>query len=229
MMCIIQEIHRQAYDSQYQNVGSTRNRGVELTINAPILSKKDFSLNFSGNIAYNINRVMNIGGLSSIMAQSRWASSEIDNDYIVQEGQPMGNMYGYLSDGLYTVDDFDYMGGKWVLKEGVADASSIIGSTYFRPGAMKLKDLDGDGKITESDKRVIGNAIPDVTGGFSLSGYYKGFDLSANFSYMLGQQVYNANKIEFNSSRKYTTLRNLTSQDHVVAVHPECCVQRCGC
>ena len=205
------DIKGTGYDNQYRNIGSTRNRGVELSLNLPVISTKDASLNISANISYNKNKVVSLGGQQTLTASSSWASTEIGTDYLVQVDEPMGNMYGYLNDGFYTVDDFDYMGGKWVLKEGVADASSIIGSTYFRPGAMKLKDLDGDGKITESDKRVIGNAIPDVTGGFSLSGYYKGFDLSANFSYMLGQQVYNANKIEFNSSRKYTTLRNLTS------------------
>ena len=196
------------YDSQYQNVGSTRNRGVELTLNAPLVSKKDFSLNIGGNIAYNINRVTDLGGLEAIMAQSYWASTEIGDDYIVQVGQPLGNMYGYLSDGMYSVDDFTYDGSKWVLNEGVADASSVLGSAYMRPGAMKLKDITGDGKVTVADRRVIGNASPDFTGGFNFSGYAYGFDFSANFNFMIGNQVYNANKIEFTSSRKYYN-RNL--------------------
>ena len=196
------------YDSQYQNVGSTRNRGLELTLNAPLVSKKDFSLNIGGNIAYNINRVTDLGGLEAIMAQSYWASTEIGDDYIVQVGQPLGNMYGYLSDGMYSVDDFTWDGAKWVLNEGVADASSVIGATYMRPGAMKLKDITGDGKVTVADRQVIGNAAPDFTGGFNLSGYAYGFDFSANFNFMVGNQVYNANKIEFTSSRKYYN-RNL--------------------
>ena len=69
------------YDSQYRNIGSTRNRGVELTLNAPIIEKKNFSLNISGNIAYNVNRVTDLGGLESITAQSYWASTEIGDDY----------------------------------------------------------------------------------------------------------------------------------------------------
>ena len=196
------------YDSQYQNVGSTRNRGLELTLNAPIVSKKDFSLNIGGNIAYNINRVTDLGGLEAIMAQSYWASTEIGDDCIVQVGQPLGNMYGYLSDGMYSVEDFTYDGSKWVLNEGVADASSVIGSAYMRPGALKLKDITGDGKVTVADRRVIGNASPDFTGGFNLSGFAYGFDFSANFNFMIGNQVYNANRIEFTSSRKFYN-RNL--------------------
>ena len=196
------------YDSQYQNVGSTRNRGLELTLNAPIVSNKNFSLNIGGNIAYNINRVTDLGGLESITAQSYWASTEIGDDYIVQVGQPLGNMYGYVNDGMYTANDFTWDGNKWVLNEGVADASSVIGGTYMRPGAIKLKDLNGDGKVTSADRKVIGNASPDFTGGFNFSGYAYGFDFSANFNFMIGNEVYNANKIEFTSSRKYYN-RNL--------------------
>ena len=211
------------YDSQYQNVGSTRNRGVELTLNMPLVQKKDFSLNIGGNIAYNKNRVTDLGGLSEITAQSYWASTEIGDDYIVQVGQPLGNMFGYLSDGFYTTDDFTWNGSKWVLKEGVVDCSEIVGATYMMPGAPKYKDIalnnkttdaDGnevyttDGKVTVADRTIIGNASPDFTGGFNFSGYYKGLDFSANFNFMLGNQVYNANKIEFSSSRKFYN-RNL--------------------
>ena len=203
------------YDSQYQNIGSTRNRGVELTLNAPIVSKKDFSLNIGGNIAYNQNRVTSLGGLESIRAQSYWASTEIGDDYIVQVGQPLGNMYGYVSDGMYTVDDFTYDGAKWVLNDGVVDCSSVLGGSYIRPGAPKFKNVDGseDNKVTNADRTVIGNAAPDFTGGFSLSGYVHGFDFSANFNFMIGNQVYNANKVEFTSSRKYYNRNLLNSMD----------------
>ncbi len=203
------------YDSQYQNIGSTRNRGVELTLNAPIISKKDFSLNIGGNIAYNQNTVTSLGGLESIMAQSYWASTEIGDDYIVQVGQPLGNMYGYVSDGMYTVNDFTYDGAKWVLNEGVVDCSSILGASYMRPGAPKFKNVDGSGdnKVTNADRTVIGKATPDFTGGFNLSGYVHGFDFSANFNFMIGNQVYNANKVEFTSSRKYYNRNLLNSMD----------------
>ena len=216
------------YDSQYQNVGSTRNRGIELTLNAPLVQTKDFSLNLSGNIAYNKNMVTDLGGLESITAQSYWASTEIGDDYIVQVGQPLGNMYGYVSDGFYTTEDFTWNGSTWVLNDGVVDCSSIIGAAYMRPGAPKYKDIaknvkttdeNGneiyvtDGKVTVADRTVIGNATPDFTGGFSLSAYFKGFDLAANFNYMIGNQVYNANKIEFTSSRKFYNRNLLNSMD----------------
>ena len=201
------------YDSQYRNLGSTRNRGVELTLNAPIISEKDYSLNIGGNIAYNRNRVMDLGGLDKITAQSYWASTEIGDDYVVEVGKPLGNMYGYVSDGMYSPDDFTRSGNKWVLNDGVVDDSAVIGASYLMPGAMKLKDLNGDGKVTVADRTVIGNASPDITGGFNISAYIKGVDFSANFNYMIGNQVYNANKVEFTSSRKYYNRNLLNSME----------------
>jgi len=203
------------YNTQFRNLGSTRNRGVELTLNAPVVSKKDFSLNLGANVAFNQNRVTSLGGnaafeQSGISGNSGWASSEVGADYLVQVGQSMGNIYGYQVAGRYEVDDFDFVGGKWVLKDGVVDDSAIIGKDYLRPGALKLKNTNGsaDNMVTVDDRSIIGNALPKFTGGFNIGGYLKGFDFSANFNFMLGQQIYNANKIEFTSSRKYTD-RNL--------------------
>lgn len=202
------------YDSQYRNIGSTRNRGIELTLNAPIINTKDYSLSIGGNIAYNRNRVVDLGGLEKITAQSYWASTEIGDDYVVEVGQPLGNMYGYVSDGMYRPDDFTWNGSKWVLNEGVVDNSAVIGASYLMPGALKLKDLNGDGKVTVADRKVIGNASPDFTGGFNVNAYVKGFDFSANFNFMIGNEVYNANKVEFTSSRKFYN-RNLLKSMNV--------------
>ena len=195
------------YDSQYRNIGSTRNRGAELSLSMPLVEKENFSLSLSGNIAYNRNKVTDLGGLEAITGssvQSYWASTEIGDDYRVEVGQPLGNMYGYECDGRYEVSDFDYVNGKWVLKDGVVDDSAIIGSSYLRPGALKLKS---------TEKKVIGNASPDFQGGFAISGYLYGFDFSANFNYMIGNDVYNANKIEFTSSRKFYNRNLINTMD----------------
>ena len=199
------------YESQYRNMGETRNRGAELTLNIPIVRKQNFDLAVSGNISCNQNRVISLGGLEQITAESYWASSEIGTDFIVQPGACIGNVYGYLADGRYEVDDFNYVDDKWVLKEGVVDCTSQIGASYLRPGALKLKDTNGDGK---PDKHCIANTIPNWQGGFSLNGYLYGIDFSANFNFALDYHVYNANKVEFTSSRKFTN-RNLVKEMNV--------------
>ena len=200
------------YDYQYRNMGSVRNMGFEATINAVLVEKKNWGLTFSGNISINDNEVTSLGGLESISSSSGWASTEISTDYLVTAGQPLGNIYGYKYDGFYTTEDFTYdtSSSSWVANEGTVDASAIVGSKYFRPGSVKFKDLNGDGEITTDDMTVIGNALAKGSGGFSLSGTVYNFDFSANFTFQYGNDVYNANKIEFTSSRKYSN-RNLLS------------------
>jgi hypothetical protein len=111
-------------------------------------------------------------------------------------------MYGYKSDGRYEVSDFsgyDASTDTWTLNPGVANDKGVIGTV--RPGSMKLKDIDGDGMVTVADCSVIGNANPKHTGGFNIDGHFYGFDLSAVFSWSYGNDVYNANKIEYSTGR----------------------------
>jgi hypothetical protein len=68
------------------------------------------------------------------------------------------------------------------------------------PGKIKFKDLDGDGRITENDRTVIGNTNPKIQGGFGLNGQYKDFDFTANFTYMLDFDINNATAYELSSS-----------------------------
>lgn len=190
------------YQTVTRNIGSTRNRGVELALNAALVNTHDFTLDFNFNIAYNHNMVMDLGGLDYISGNSGWAGSEISEDYRVIVGEPMGQMWGYVTEGYYTADDFTWDGNKWVANEGVVDNSAMTGSSWG-PGALKVKDLDDNGVIDENDKRVIGCSMPDFTGGFGLTATYKGFDLSAGFTFSIGNEVYNANKLEFTNTSKY--------------------------
>ena len=190
------------YQTVTRNIGATRNRGIELAVNAALVNTKDFTLDFNFNIAYNQNQVMDLGGLDFISGNSGWAGSEIQEDYRVIVGQAMGQMWGYVTEGYYSADDFTWDGNKWVAKDGVVDNSAMTGDSWG-PGALKIKDLDNSGTIDDKDKTVIGNSMPDFTGGFGLSATYKGFDLSAGFTFSIGNEVYNANKLEFTTTSKY--------------------------
>lgn len=193
------------YDNQYRNMGETRNRGIEFTVNGLAVKKKDFELNIGANISFNRNRIMSLGLMENFYGESGWASTEIGADYWIATGGSVGEMYGYLSDGRYEVSDFSGYNeatGRWVLKDGVADASSVIGT--LRPGSMKLKNItEGDNVVNVSDRTVIGNANPKHTGGFSLSGRFHDFDLAAIFNWSYGNDIYNANKVEYTSTSKY--------------------------
>lgn len=212
------------YDYQYQNRASIMNRGAELSLNMPLVRRRNFDLDMSANISYNCNRVLSIGGLDNIKSNSGWANSHIEYDYMVTKGEPLGNVYGYVVEGIYQVEDFEYIDGKWTVREGVVDSEDLLGSDYFRPGSVKIKDQPtvdsdgdnkpdaGDGIINKEDMVKIGNTLPDFTGGFSFNAYLYGFDISANFNFMLGNDVYNANRLSFTNSRDNWSRVNLSDE-----------------
>ena len=202
------------YDTQYSNMGKTENKGIEASINWTIVNKKDWGVSFNANIGFNKNTIKDLGMMNDFGAETYWASSEIGNDFWIAKGGSVGQMYGYRSDGRYEASDFvgyDAATDSWILKEGVVDASAVVGK--IRPGSMKLKNIDGseDNKVTTDDREIIGDANPLHTGGFGISAYAYGFDLSANFNWSFGNDVYNANKIEFTQTGKYQ-YRNMTSE-----------------
>lgn len=186
------------YTSQLQNVGSTSNKGWEFQLNAIPVQKKDFSWNSNFNIAFNKNRVESLGGLTQQTRSAGWQGSDGADDYLVKVGQPVGLMYGFVADGMWQISDFNYNAttGVYTLKPGLGNPAAITG--LVRPGTMKIRDINGDGKITnDSDRVVLGNANPKFTGGWNNQFQYKNFDLSIFVNFVYGNDVYNANKIEW--------------------------------
>jgi TonB-linked SusC/RagA family outer membrane protein len=183
------------YTSQLQNLGATSNKGVEFQIGATPIQKKDFSWTSNFNISFNKNTVESLGGVNSITRNSGWQGSDGVDDYLVQVGKPVGLMYGFITDGYYKIDDFTYAGGVYTLKPGIA-VNGVYGAA--QPGMLKWKDLNGDGAITaDGDRTVVGDANPDFTGGWNNQFTYKGFDFSIFVNFVVGNDIYNANKIEW--------------------------------
>ncbi|UBB88654.1 SusC/RagA family TonB-linked outer membrane protein [Candidatus Kaistella beijingensis] len=190
------------YDAQFRNMGEVQNKGIEASLSVDALKKDDYSLNFAFNISMNQNKINSLGdGMTNFRDFTNWTSSaSVGTDFIVEVGQPVGLMYGFKSAGRYEVSDFDYNSttGTYTLKAGVPSASSVVGAIV--PGSMKLQDINGDGKVDIEDRTIIGNPNPKHTGGFNINATFKNFDLGAAFNWSYGNDVYNANKIEFSTS-----------------------------
>ncbi len=206
------------YSTQYRNMGETQNTGIEFSINWAAINKADYGLNFSFNIGFNKNEITDLGDMSDYTTASGCFGTDVNNDFMVRKGGRVGEMFGYVSDGMYTTDDFtgyDESDG-WILKTDTENpskypnSSAVVGDA--RPGLMKIKDLDGDGVITTEDRTIIGDANPVATGGFAINAYAKGFDLAAAFTYSIGNDIMNANKMEFTSSTPRYPYRNMTSE-----------------
>lgn len=197
------------FTTQWNNIGSTSNQGVELGLNGFLYDKGDFMLSANFNIGVNRGKIEELDGTTERFFQSNWASTDLKDrdDYYLKVGGRLGDIYGYVTDGFYSTDDFagyDPVTKKYTLKEGVPNASATVGNTNLRPGFLKLKDLNGDGIINSDDRQVIGNGLPTAQGGFGLNSRYKGFDLSMFFNWSVGNDVYNTGKIQYNQFRRVT-------------------------
>ncbi len=185
------------YKTTIRNIGKTQNRGIELSLNTINVRTKNFFWESSLNLAHNKNKVKELAGVDYFTSRAGWiGTSEFnDDEYIIKVGESMGSMYGYKLAGIYTVDDFTYdqSENKYILKEGIPYDES----NYPKPGSWKFADTDGKDGITDSDKTIIGNANPDLIGGFINNFTYKGFDLSIGLNFQIGGDVFNANKMYF--------------------------------
>lgn len=204
------------FSTQWNNIGSTSNRGIELALNAYLIEKNDFSLSINANFGINKSIIDELDETDERFFQSNWSSTDLKDrdDYYLKVGSTIGLIYGYVTDGMYTVDDFssyDTITGNYVLKgpeDGVYDNRNTLGVSNLRPGYLKLKDLNKDSLINSQDRQVIGSTLPDVIGGFGLDIRYKGFDASVFFNFSIGNDVYNTGKIDYNQYYR-TTFGNM--------------------
>ena len=217
------------YISQMQNIGQVTNKGIELSISGDILRGRDYVLSANLSLGMNKMKVDKLNGTDNVIwdQNNRWKSSY--NDYCLKVGDQVGLIYGFVYDGLYSMDEFYFAPTNnlqalpWgstaaengtskdaplVDENGVEHPKTVINEVSGNsnsgiatlPGKIKFKDLNGDGKITEDDRTVIGNTNPKVQGGFGVSGQWKNFDFAMNFNFMLDFDVNNATAYQLSSS-----------------------------
>lgn len=151
-----------------QNVGEIRNRGFELSASWNDAIGKDWRYGFGANLSTVDNEVLSL----------------VDKDYNiisgpsrVSEGFPIGYFYGYKVEGVYQ-------------NENDIRFSPINSVGTVTPGDLKFADVNGDGKITDKDRTMIGNPTPDFTYGFNVNVGWKNLDLSVDMMGVYGNEIY---------------------------------------
>ena len=211
------------YNFQYRNIGSTDNKGVEFSLNAVILDKKakslSYGLSINGNISHNYNKVVDLGGMEEYLVSTSCFSSNYANtdyEFKLTPGSKVGDIWGYQTNGWYTPEDFasyNPANNRWYDADGKA-VETILGEA--RPGMVRLVDQNGDGVIDDKDRVVLGNTQADIQGGFGLNFHIGGekwgkFDLSAQFTYSVGNKVLNLSALDYGTSFDKSKLRNNTA------------------
>ena len=159
------------FTSVTRNIGSLKNKGFELGVNSINLDGT-FKWKTNGNISFNRNRVVKLNNADQIFS----------GNSIIKVGESVGSFYGNVFDGI------------WQNAEEVKAAGNLA-RTGDLPGAIKYKDLNGDGVFNEAtDRQILGSGLPKFIFGLTNNFSYKGFDLSIFFQGVQGNKILNATR-----------------------------------
>lgn len=135
----------------WENIGKTRNQGIELTINSRNIIRKNFTWNTTITFAKNNEEVLQTTSEGPLKY----------NSYYLIPGEGVHTYYMYKYLGLWGTNEAEEA-AKWGAK----------------PGQIKVEDVDGNGKHGDEDYQIVGNADPSWTASLTNNFTYRNFDLS---------------------------------------------------
>ena len=171
------------YSQVSANVGNIDNKGVEFEIHTRNIEHRNFSWNTDFNIGWNKSTITDLGGNDHVVLYHMGNGVNQDITFL-EIGQPLGIIKGYETSIYKSWDEVYADEAVWV-----EDPLNI----QTRPGMIKYIDQNGDGVINDQDKVVLGQALPNVMGGFTNTFNYKNWSLTVFFNYALGGKIINTN------------------------------------
>lgn len=144
-----------------QNIGKTRNRGIEIGINTTNISRPTFS--WTSGITFSRNK-------EEIVALADANTNDIANGWFI--GNPVRVFYDYEKEGI------------WQSKE--ATQAATFG---YKPGDIKVRDRDNSGTLNTQDRTILGKQVPTWSGGFNNDIKYRNFDLNIYVFARMGQWI----------------------------------------
>jgi TonB-dependent starch-binding outer membrane protein SusC len=170
----------------YYNIGKIENHGIEMSFNWKDNIAKDWKYEVGVNLTFNNNRISELAPSFSVYdffpstPESRIGPLVRDygpNPNIPgSKGSPMGTFYGLTVDGIY---------------QSAAEVNNGIAQDGKAVGRFRWKDINGDKKIDNEDKGIIGDPNPNVIFGFNVGLSYKSFDFSMFVQGTLGNDIFN--------------------------------------
>ncbi len=165
------------------NAASIQNRGVEVSLNWKDRINDNLSYHIGGNVTFNQNRVLALNGGQAILGGGIGAAQGFTTN--TDNGHPVGSFYVLKAVGVFNSD---------------AEAASYLdqNGTAIQPtakgGDFKYQDVNGDGKIDDSDRVFAGSYQPVAYYGINLGVDYKRWDVSLSIYGNAGNHVYNGKK-----------------------------------
>lgn len=156
-----------------KNVGNIRNEGVEISLSHDNRVGK-VHYNIAANVSYLHNELTKVNGGSPL-----WGDRTK-----TYEGLALNSFWGYQYEGIYQSDEEALEQLYYYTKEEIG----------IHAGDARYKDVNGDGKLDEDDKMVIGNPFPKVSFGLNLGADFYGVDIQLFFQGVAGNSIYNAQR-----------------------------------
>jgi len=163
------------------NLGKIQNKGFEFNV---LYRKQEGDFNYSVNL--NLTTIRN--KVLDLPAGSLLNTIGSDLATYTAVGFPVGAYYGYICEGIFKSQEEV---NKWAKQDNAA------------PGDLKFKDLNGDRKIDQNDRTIIGKSIPDLLYGINFDCSYKGFDFTVFFQGVQGVDIYNQTRVELLGPKNY--------------------------
>lgn len=182
------------YNSILDNVGKTRNTGIELALNSVNFETENFRWSTSYNFSLNRDKIVELRGDGK---------DDITNKWFI--GEPVKVYYDYNVVGTWQEgDNFLNAKGEEIQKGA-------------KPGYAKLEDVDGDGSITAKDMKIIGSKLPSFTMSLGNTFAYKGFTLSFLLNGLFGATK---EMIDYNFDRWSSKYNYISGMDYWTPENP---------
>ena len=155
----------------YQNIGETVNQGIEVAITTQNVQSKNFMWNSTVTFTRNKEKIAGlINGVDII-------SGVTPETLSLLLGRPITSFYSYKKLGIWQTDK--------------ANEAALLkfGGTPFKPGDIRVQDVNGDSIIDTKDRQYLGSAVPKFVLGFQNNFRYKGFDVGVYLFFRYGQMV----------------------------------------
>lgn len=176
-------------NSPLANVGSIRNRGLELALGYNH-NGKDFQWSATGVFDMVRNQVLSLATPNATINSGSNADFGGFDITRTEAGQPIQSFYGWQVDGIFqNSGEIDAANG------ADGNAATFYQNSSTRPGDIRFRDLNGDGRIDANDRTYLGSYIPKFNYGLNATANYKNFDFTLFFQGVAGNKVYNGTKV----------------------------------